>query len=252
MSSVTQRIKMIKQPWGGYLNPRLFKVIDLDSEIELNENENIRGNLIGLAVDYLTRFLLINDKVDAFRISLFGAMNLGLEDTAVDLLNNLTGLDSKSVINACKMAGFDVAFRASPMYYKPIEEINPDNATVENIIEMVKRGIKFFDEYGPIVLNGFTFKGAYTHLISSGDGDFTTKDTLWDFKVSKSLPNKDHTLQLLIYYLMGLKSDNFEHFKKIDKLGFFNPRLNKIFIYEIKNIDPNILDFISREVIGYL
>ena len=31
----------------------------------------------------------------------------------------------------------------------------------------------------------FTFEG-YTSIIDSGDGDFLTEDTLWDFKVFKT------------------------------------------------------------------
>lgn len=67
----------------------------------------------------------------------------------------------------------------------------------------MNRGIKFFDQYGPITLDGFVFVGGYTDIVSSGDGDFLTKDTLWDFKVSKDKPKSAHTLQLLMYYIMG-------------------------------------------------
>ena len=39
MKSVTQRIKEIKQPTGGYINPREFKIIELEDQIELNNEE---------------------------------------------------------------------------------------------------------------------------------------------------------------------------------------------------------------------
>ena len=73
---------------------------------------------------------------------------------------------------------------------------------------MVERSLSFFKAFGPVTADGFTMEGAYTATITTGDGDFLTKDTLWDFKVTTSKPNKDHTLQLLIYYLMGRRSQS--------------------------------------------
>ena len=77
--------------------------------------------------------------------------------------------------------------------------------------------------------DGFTFEGGYTDIVSSGDGDYLTEDTLWDFKVSKEEPKSKYTLQLLMYYIMGCHSIHPE-FQKIEKLGIFNPRKTK-FIY---------------------
>ena len=58
MYSVTKRISMIKQPRGGYINKKELVVTQLDDGITLNENENIHASLVGLAVDYMTRFLM--------------------------------------------------------------------------------------------------------------------------------------------------------------------------------------------------
>ena len=53
MASVTQRIKDIKQPTGGYINPKLFLVTEIDDGGLLlgNAPENIHAGLVGLAVD---------------------------------------------------------------------------------------------------------------------------------------------------------------------------------------------------------
>lgn len=110
--------------------------------------------------------------------------------------------------------------------YKPVEEIKPDSDTIENIVIMVKRSLTFWKEYGPITKDGFTFEGGYTDIVSSGDGDYLTEDTLWDFKVSKEEPKSKYTLQLLMYYIMGGHSIHPE-FQKIEKLGIFNPRKTK-------------------------
>lgn len=262
MSSVTKRISMVKQPYGGYLNKNQFDVSVIDDGKILNEKENISPSLIGLAVDYLTRFMMGASAKDAFKISLLGASCLDLFlnnasgkkgialKNAEKLLKGVKGLDDKSVSNACKLVGYDVCFRASIMGYRPVEEINPDSDTIENIVIMVNRGLKFWKEYGPIIKDGFTFEGGYTDIVTAGDGDYLTKETLWDFKVSKDELKSKYTLQLLMYYIMGCYSIHSE-FKEIQKLGIFNPRKNKVYIANISLIDSEILDEVSREVIGY-
>ena len=69
MSSVTQRIKKIKQPRGGYIKPSQFKLQKIDDGKILNEQENIHASVIGMAVDYLTRFIMGTDIIEAFKIS---------------------------------------------------------------------------------------------------------------------------------------------------------------------------------------
>ena len=262
MYSVTKRISMVKQPYGGYLNKKQFDVTAIDDGKILNEVENIHASLIGLVVDYLTRFMMGTSVEEAFKISLQGALCLDLFlnnangkkglalRNAKKLLKGIKGLDDESISNACKLVGYDVCFRAGVMGYKPVEEINPDSDTIENIVIMVKRSLAFWKEYGPIMKDGFTFEGGYTDIVSSGDGDYLTKDTLWDFKVSKEEPKSKYTLQLLMYYIMGCHSKHPE-FKKIEKLGIFNPRKNKVYIANISSISSEIFEKVSREVFGY-
>ena len=54
MVSVTQRIKQIKQPRGGYLPVNTFTVTTLDDGKVLNAEESIAASLVGTAVDYLS------------------------------------------------------------------------------------------------------------------------------------------------------------------------------------------------------
>lgn len=68
MASVTQRIKQIKQPYGGYLKPAMFKTIKLTSADTLFPEENINAGIVGMAVDYLTRFILTNNKEEHLRL----------------------------------------------------------------------------------------------------------------------------------------------------------------------------------------
>ena len=250
MYSVTQRIKAIKQPRGGYIKPKEFTETALDDGIELNPNENIHASLVGLAVDYLTRLMTGTSADEAFYISLLGSDRVNERKNAEKLISKIKGLDDKSIINACKVVGYDVCFRAGIIGYKPVKEIQPDTETIENIRIMVNRCLAFWKEYGPVEVDGFTFEGGYTEIVSSGDGDYLTEDTLWDLKVSKEAPKNKYTLQLLMYYIMGCHSIHKE-FQKIKRLGIFNPRLNKVYLLEIANISDEIIQEVSSEVIGY-
>ena len=173
-----------------------------------------------------------------------------MEAKALELLHGIKGLDDLSITRACQLAGFDSAFRAGPLAYRPVERIVPDQATIANIRIMVERSLSFFKAFGSVTTDGFTMEGAYTATITTGDGDFLTKDTLWDFKVTTSKPNKDHTLQLLIYYLMGRRSIHLE-FQTIENLGIFNPRQNTIYQLPISKISDEVIKEVETDVIGY-
>ena len=100
------------------------------------------------------------------------------------LLSGIKSVNEKSIINACKLVTYDVWLRnpVCAITAKGADEINPDKATIQNIRIMVQRSVKFWEHYGPIVKDGFTFEpNGYTETVSSGDGDYLTADTLWDF-----------------------------------------------------------------------
>lgn len=272
LPTVTKRISNVKQPRGGYVNKKIFTKIELLDGINLAPSENILPTLTGLVVDNLARFMWGFPKDKAFEISLMGANCLDMynikyglnddEDSAVDcaknLLSHIEDLDDLSIINACKIVGYDVCYRAGAFRHQPIEGINPDKDTISNIRTMVQRCINFSSKFGDIIQVGFTFsKKAYTNLICAGDGDFLTKDTMWDLKVSKFDLNKcvkanEWTLQLLIYYLLGCHSvDEYPEFGHIEKLGIYNPRLNEVYMANISDIPKTVIHEVETEVIGY-
>lgn len=249
--SVTQRVGQVKQPRGGYLKPKDFEEIILGPGIEeLNKEENIDPNLVGTAVEYLVHFMTGASSDKAFYISIMGARLINKEKEAEALLKKVKGLDDNSIVSALKLTGFDTCRRAGFSTYKPVEQIEPDNATIENVRTMVNRSLHFFDVYEPKVLDGFTFRGGYTETVNSGDGDFTTIDTIWDFKELKGSIEKKHTLQLLMYWRMGLNSIHLE-FNNLKYLGFYNPRLNKVYRIEVDKIPEAIINEVESEVIGY-
>ncbi|HAQ62925.1 MAG TPA: hypothetical protein DCR23_00510 [Ruminococcaceae bacterium] len=259
MSSVTQRIKEIKQPRGGYIKPSSMNVIDLNDRKVLSENENVHSSIIGMSVDYLTRFMMGNDIMEAFKISIVGAKyaeKLTKKKTVKEIakyISGIKGLDDNSIINACKAVTFDVWFRnpLNAIMAKSAKETNPNKDTINNIRILVQRSISFWEKFGPIEVDGFTFEpNGYTKTVDSGDGDFLTSDTLWDFKVSKNGPKSSHTLQLLMYYIMGQHSGKPE-FKSIKRIGIFNPKLNKVYQYDISDIPDEVIKIIEDEVICY-
>lgn len=257
MTTVVQRIKEVTQPRGGYINPRSMTVRQVDdgepSPLD-HTAENIHASLVGLAVDYLTRLANGADPRDAFAISLKGAYNIGRAEAAIAEaeVNSLTAgkIDDDAISSACKLASFDIGYRRGPHMYNPDARSKPDQVTTDHIASMVERSLTFIREYGPIVLDGFTFPGGYSEIVTAGDGDFLTADTLWDFKVSVNGPTNDHTLQLLMYLLMGQRSVVPE-FDSVTHLGVFNPRLNTVYRIGVAELPANVVAAVSHDVIGY-
>lgn len=266
MSSVTGRIREITQPKGGYINPSQFEEITFDDQKKLG-TDNIHAALIGMAVDYLTRFMTGGCAKDAFEISILGYKQRKIllgrrvvwndKKQKIDirtLIKQIRGLDDSSIVAACKACSYDVWYRnpISAMRSKGGKtDITPNNETINNIRIMVQRSMAFWEKFGPITVSGFTFeKRGYTKTVNAGDGDYLTADTLWDFKVIKSKPTSKHTLQLLMYWIMGQHSGKKE-FKNITKLGIFNPRLNKVYLLSVNDIQHEVIRAVENDVICY-
>lgn len=171
MFSVTKRIRKIKQPRGGYIKRTDFKVIKRYNENELNDEGNIHAGLVGLAVDYMTRFMMGTLPENAFEISLRGASIIKDNKNAKKLLDRIKGLDDESIRCACKL-------------------------------------------------------------------------------VSKQELKSKYTLQILVYYLMGIHS-KYDEFNSIEKLGIYNPRKNVVYLLNISDISLDIINKVSHDVIGY-
>ncbi len=248
--------------------------------------ENVYPGTVGMAVDYLSRLANGAEPGDAFRISILGTIGLhsdalmsnGLDMTRLssgvdvdylrgessvghmaylsDALDRLEILrsgvipDDDAICAAVHLVGYDVAHR-DPDFYEGKHAV-PDAVTIAHIRTMVERSVSFFAGYGPITGNGFWPVNVLsrTELVDSGDGDFLTADTLWDFKVSVNPPRKNHTLQLLIYLIMGQRSGQ-EQFEQITHLGIFNPRLNRVHRIALDEVPSEVVGEVSSDVIGY-
>lgn len=257
MPTVKQRAKQFKQPRGGFINPKTMTVVQLEDDhgSPLNlKDENIHASLVGMAVDYLVRLSLGTAPREVFVYSLFGARNLGAEilasaEAEVEALRAGV-VDDAAIAVACRLSGYDVAYRSPSAGYNPDTVTTPDAVTTRHIAVMVERSLELFRKQGPLTLSGFRFPGAFTDVVVNGDGDYLTEDTLWDFKVSVDGPTKVHTLQLLMYLLMGRRSGQVE-FESVTGLGVFNPRLNTIYRQALAAVPADVIAEVSRDVIGY-
>lgn len=269
--TVSQCAKTLKQPRGGYLKRVDFTTKNFGGEYISNDNENISPITAGLVVDYLVRYKITKDKNLAFDIPLLGVRNLDLTlqsplgailknqfggdfdpiELSNELFNDLDlSFNDDSIIAACKLTAFDTAYRRSALDFTGIDDINPDKQTINQIKELVNRSLKIFDEYGGIIDSGFSFKGAYTKQMINGDADYLSLNILWDMKNIKGYIDKSHTMQLLIYWRLGMKS-NPEKFSNVNFLGIINPRKDETYLYDLSNIDEQLVEFVDKDIIGY-
>lgn len=249
--SVTKRAKTVQQPHGGYLPLSRFAHHTLEDGFSLKAAENIPASIMGQTVDYMSRLVAgLEVPEHAFQVSLFGAMMAGCPHRGAELLSQIHGLDDASLSAACKLSSYDAYFRSPNMKAVHPVEPEPNHDTLFNIRLMITRMVRFLSEYGPVIKSGFTMDGGYTDIVSSGDGDFLTEDTLWDVKTSKFPPKASDTLQVLMYYIMGKHSWN-ASFQKIQSIGIVNPRLNSIWTIDAAQVPHSVIEEVERHVIGY-
>ncbi|WP_249932843.1 hypothetical protein [Bifidobacterium moukalabense] len=158
------------------------------------------------------------------------------------------GFSAGSIRAACMLLDYDRASRHGPGGWRP-RRIDVDGSTCWNLSRMVARSLAFLDEYGPVVWRDFRFDGGYTDLITSGDGDFLTCDTLWDFKVSKWPPTSMGTLQVLTYWRMGLHSRH-PVYRSIRRLGLWNPRLDTAWLLDVDRIGDGLRALVDERILG--
>lgn len=256
MLSVTQRIKTIYQPIGGYVPKDKFTIEKYEDGMDIVSVKKEFSSIQGIAVDYLTRYMLFGDKKEAFLISIMGAKKndeiYGGDNEfkrVIRLINTIKGLDDNSISCACKVVGYEVAFRQGVKFYKDINLIKVSNELIKNIRVLVNRCI-FFLNKEKVTGGGYTFEGGYTELVSSGDCDYVTQDMLIDIKVSKLKWDSKWSLQVLMYCLLGLHS-NHKELKNIDKICIFNAYENKSYIVKLSEISEQSKYEVPSKVLGY-
>jgi len=253
--TVVQRIKSLKYPKGGLIGIRKFteEFINDDKTFLDHNIGNVRSGLMGNTIECLAKTEQGIDIEKAFLNSYKGAYRLSREEDAFEklkIMENSTNRSSEYLNAAFNLGRYIPVYRGLFFYDKEAPDLEVDNESIKHINIMLDRCKKFFDHYGEIVLDGFSFDGAYTNKIGIGEGDFTTHDTLWDMKVSSRKFNPTEALQILVYYIMG-KEAKLKGFENIEYLGIFNPRLNKVWRVKIEDLSDQLIEDVSKIVIGY-
>lgn len=250
--TVTQRIRAIEQPAEGYIPITKFSVKKYEDFCQLHYKENISANYVGLAVDYLVRFYVTKNIEEAFDISMLGAKILreeyGMEAEYQNCLELLEKIQQGDVFSAVQLVAYDEVYRAGII---DIPKLEADKFTIENIKIMVNRGVRFLKNCGKEIKSGLDFEGGYTDVVVNGDCDYLTENALIDFKVIRGEMTTNYSLQILMYYLMGLRSENKKYFEQVKWLALYNPRKNIVYFVNVKKISESVIEEVSKKVIGY-
>ncbi len=250
--TVSERVKSVEQPDGGFLNPALMTVtVQGEGDWVLNRDESTNPDLTETAVYYLWMFMLGRPAEKAFGTCLYAAIMDDQDDIAREMISGIKKLDRDSVVNAVNVCGFDVCYKAD-VPYTEVDMMMPDDATIDNIIVMVKRALAFSEEQGLASIGPVGFDGGYSATVRNGSGDFMTVDTIWNFRTSWSMPDEKDTLRVLMYWRLFMHSSCSESEKKrVRFIGIFNPRRNEVYRIPVANIPDDLIVTLDRDVIEY-
>lgn len=240
----------VKQPRAGCLPVKLFKEIHYDFKNELFPDENTSKSLIGTSVDNITRILLGAKPEKVFQPATNGMMiaKVDIFGNSFDLIDKVTGLDDDSILAAFQLSIYEAIYRSGYRSSVNPESNLPDKHTIENIKEMIHRSLAYFKQQKHIVDVGERLFVKYKDDTIYGDYDYLIEDSLIDMKVlSKKITNK-HTLQNILYWIIGMKSDE-KYFSNVKHLKFYDPRLNVEYQFDLDDLTPQLLKPILEEVV---
>lgn len=261
------------QPYGGFIPPKDMVVELLDDNprdqyerlVDMScKMGSLRAQTLGLVFDYLLRTEialmagvdLIEAIFNAFKVSFMGADLAYKYDEAETLALKLADLyqkkkrDSKKIAQvASELVVFDAVFRAG--YYNPDAEPSKVNDGDKNALDLMLGATEcYLLKKQQLTSLGFGFTAIGAENVAPSDGDLLTKDSVIDIKCSVNEPTSKHTLQLLLYYILGLHEQP-DAFKPLKYVKILNPRLGRIYSYEIAKVDVENLKHIEGEIMGY-
>jgi len=261
------------QPHGGFIPPKDMTVELLDDDprdqyerlVDMScKMGSLRPQTLGLVFDYLLRTEialmagadLAEAIFNAFKVSFMGADLAHKYDEAEELALKLAELyqkkkrDRKKIAQvASELVVFDAVFRAG--YYNPDAEAPKVSDGDKNALDLMLGATEcYLLEKQQLTSLGFGFTAIGAENVAPSDGDLLTKDSVIDIKCSVNEPTSKHTLQLLLYYILGLHEQP-DTFKPLKYVKILNPRLGRIYSYEIAKVDVENLKHIESEIMGY-
>lgn len=276
MSSVSEIVERFEQPAFGVLPVSLFEKKELRQDAyKLSGKSSIPAIHLGLIVDYCVKYILgvkLSDilhveyagyaehiRVSAVRyfnsLSESALTQIYIEDERkniclsdfVSKVENAKTFD-EFVTNMLYVIQYGDFVRNIRYAYDRIGEVfttELSNDELQDILIMFMRTqswVKKFDKAVPM----YKFKPyGYNNTVTSGEGDFCTKYTLWDLKVANGDPTTKDTLQLLIYYIMAKHSGN-RLYNNVNSVGVYNPKLDAIWTCKMDSVDSSIINMVTK------
>jgi len=252
MATVTQIIKqMTAEEIQRFIKVDDFKKTQYRSNSKLYRRESIPAYLSGVIIDYLTRYKLLKDPTKAFSIPLIVDIDKEVNGEASKLVSQIKKFDKESVDIALKLCRYDNYYRTGKLedtaQYKLTEH------DYFNLGTMVNRATWFINsciDKTKILEVDIEFDGAYTNKVTNGDADYLTNKVLIDLKTSAYEPKSADAFQLLLYYVLGINSNNSYKFEKLTHLAIFNPRLNAAYTLPLSSISKRKIEKVEK-FIGY-
>lgn len=258
MINVTNLCNEISIPRTGLIPKSCFEEECLNDNMILHVDENLSPAMVGLTVDYLTRFMIGASRpfdiaqesaavLDALKIHKYN--NIGYVNK---LIKSVKGLDDISIDAVAKLSAYDVVIRRNPREFKPAYLYEPNKNTCENIRIMTKRAINLLQYYNKSadMQTNIIFQNAFDGVIV-GDADYIVDDILWDMKVSKNNFTSKQVLQIILYYLMSQNCDDSSKYKNLRYIGLLNPRKYQMKRVKVSDIPQNIIDYIMQYIEAY-
>ncbi len=250
--NVTTRIATIVPPKGGYVPISSMAETVTDGDV-ITVPPTLRSDVLGQCVQYYATYLYTGDDSKATEVSRMGIMRMTgpQRESYLDLCSRLRTEDDerRRVGIMYAISSYDELFRSGRFPHGPAD---PDisDGEADMLLEASKRTVAFMARH-PVTDIEVDFPGAYTDCICKGDADILCRDRLWDIKVSKYPPTRDNLLQVLVYYLMGMHSNERSKYEGVRGIGIYNPLLGREYTVDLSSISEEVLDEVRTKVIGY-
>jgi hypothetical protein len=289
MKSVTDKIKHIEQPENGYLSLDLFteRICGDTTPIVCS----IKPLYVGKIIDDVIHEIIRSDYSKIFRSEINGyktrldwfstCFSTGTKRSKQKQAHQIIEEDLKKhveieyMLSKLKLYAFDndiknmLNFTYGIVQYSiweddfgyissraTVDDSRPKGLSLEDeekleIINM--RTLKWLqDSYKKRIVPDFKFyPDGYSDFVKYGVGDFVCDNTLFDIKCIKEKPTIENTLQILMYYCMGLHSNN-RLYKDIDRIGIYSPVTNIEWTIAVKDIPKESIDTIFRDILCYV
>jgi hypothetical protein len=231
-SFVRGRAEQASQPRGGLLPLIFFDRYEFGGAPLTRRTESGNAGTIASAVELIARWDLAGDP------------RAGAEPSAAALeaiRGVRRGEHTESAIG--RMASH---FRTWGENWDELDELEweegEDDETLKHIAEMRARVSRCFERFGrPVQPGTWAVHSERFHL--DGHIDFVTADTIWDLKVSDTVPGRSDVLQLLLYWVT-LRDDP-DNSLTIAYVGIYNPRLDTVWRIAVAEIPPDVVSSVE-------